>query len=583
MALDAIYLSLIKNDLQQILVGARLDKIHQISKEELVINFRSFKQNYRLLLSSRPNSPRIHFTNKEYSNPTTPPMFCMLLRKYLSNSKLVNIRQPECERILFMDFDAVNEIGDMVRIVLAIEIMGRHSNIILIKDDKIIDSIKRVDFNMSSVRQVLPNMTYKLPPKMQKFNLCTTDTKIIAEKMLKLNGKVSKASMSVIGGISPIISREIAFLLSKDVDVEMYSIGDKNRLIKVLDNVKNTILNYKQNNEKPFIIECDNKFVDFSFLNILQYTNGAKKIQVENIHILLDEFFSKKDSRERIKQKSGNLIKHIMSLCTRLEKKIQIQKEELLECEKRESIKLKGDLINANLYKLKKGDKSFVAQNFYSENLEDIEIKLDPFLTPVQNLQKYYQNYKKTYTAEKFLNEQIQNAYNDLLYLDSVLDNIFRSVSDDDIDEIKLELSHMGLLKSSRIKKKKTKLSKPLKYISSDGFLIYTGKNNIQNDALTLKNSKKNDIWFHTQKIAGSHTVVVTNGKEVPTTTYTEAAIIAAYNSKARYSSNVAVDYTEIKNIKKPPSSKAGMVIYETYYTAYVTPNEEIVKKLLVK
>jgi len=584
MALDAIYLNIIKEDLKKILIGARVDKIYQISKEEIVISFRSFGKNYKLLISSRANSSRIHFTEKEYSNPSTPPMFCMLLRKHLSSGKIVDIRQPKCERILFIDFDTTNDIGDIVRVSIAVEIMGRHSNIIIIKDGRILDSIKRVDFNMSSVRQILPNMFYTMPPKIDKIDLIESKSSEIVEKTMTFRGKVSKSIMQVVGGISPIVSREIAYRLAKDIDTETYSIGDTGRLIKVIDDIQNTVKNYNSYDCKPCTIkDNEGKLIDFSFLDINQYDLVANKIYSENVHTLLDEFFGKRDNNDRIRQKSGNLIKYITNLMSKLEKKIQIQKEELLECAKRESLKFKGDLINANLYKLKRGDKTLVTQNFYSEDLEDVTVELDPRLTPVQNLQKYYGTYKKTYVAEKYLKEQIIVAENDGIYLDSVLDNIFRSSSDNEIEEIKLELNNAGYLKVSKLKGPKIKPSKPIKYKSSDGFIIYAGRNNIQNDTLTLKTSKKNDVWFHTQKIAGSHVVVVTEGKELPNTTYTEAAIIAAYNSKARYSNKVAVDYTLIKNLKKPSAGKAGMVIYETYYTAYVTPDENIVKKLLAK
>ncbi|MGL5972387.1 MAG: Rqc2 family fibronectin-binding protein [Oscillospiraceae bacterium] len=582
MALDAMYLKILTDDLKKKLLGARVDKIHQISKEEILITLRSLGKSYKLIFSCRANGARVNITEKEYSTPKTPPMFCMLLRKHLLNGKLEDIKQPNNERILFFCFNSTNEIGDVVQITIAIEIMGRHSNIIIVKDNIILDAIKRVNFEMSKVRQILPNMPYEMPPQLDKKDILKDDYNDIIKNIENGDYKLSKGLINNIGGMSPILAREVSYLLSQDVDCDVSYIYNKKDILKdIFKKIRDSINNLDIN---PCMVkDKEGNFIDFSFIDIKQYQDFCDIIYFDDLNKLLDNFFDEKDKVERIKQKSGNLTKHIMNLISKLEKKVQLQLEELLQCDKREEIKLKGDLVNANLYNIKKGDKFLKTQNFYSENLEIVDIRLEPNLTPVQNLQKYYNTYKKTYNAEKNLKEQIKSAKDDILYLDSVFDNLLRSISDNDVEDIKFELSSVGYLKTSRLKDKKQKRTKPLQYISSDGFTIYAGKNNIQNDLLTLKQGKKYDVWFHTQKSPGSHVIVVTNKKDLPDKTYTEAAMIAAYNSKSRQGSQVPVDYTNIKNIKKPPNAKLGMVTYDSYYTAYVTPDEEYISKLIVK
>lgn len=571
MALDATTLHLLKEELSEKLMGARVEKIHQISKEELLISLRSFKKSYKLFLSCRAGSTRVHITNQNFENPKSPPMFCMLLRKYLNSAKLVAITNPLGERILNLEFDSVTEIGDIERVVIACELMGRHSNIIVIKSGKVVDSIKRVNSEMSSVRPILPGVAYTLPPKQDKLVFLHDKPEIIAAEVYKSEFLAEKGIMKVLQGISPIVAREMV-LGAKTEEELSGSIAKFEALVK-------------EGKAVPTIVyDKEGMPLDFTFFTPKQYDDTFKTAEFATFSELLDSFYTKKDSLLRMKQRSAGLLKSLNNTIKRIQNKMQVQRDELLTCQNREELRLKADLLNANLYAMKKGMEFIRVQNFYTETGEEIEIALKPFLSPVQNVQKYYSDYKKTYTAEKKLKEQLKQGEEELVYLDSVLDALARITTESELEEIRVELAAGNYVRLPKEKRKqKVKASKPLEYRSTDGFTIYAGRNNTQNDLLTLKSAEKNDIWFHTQKIAGSHVIMVTDGEEPTDLAYTEAAMIAAYHSKAQSSAQVAVDYTRVKNIKKPAGAKPGMVIYETYYTAYVTPDEEKVKAMFVK
>lgn len=576
MALDGIFLSHIKNEIQNDILGARVEKIHQPSKEELVISFRSKSSHRKLLISARANSPRVNFTDIQIENPKTPPMFCMLLRKRLSSSRLICVEQYELERVLLFKFETVNELGDFEKLSLAIEIMGKYSNVILINENNmIIDSLKRVNSEMSSKRLVLPGVEYQLPPAQDKLCLLNESTENVVHRIVDSNKQedLSKRLLSSIQGISPIVCREITFKLIGENRILNTQISElqKEQLKNEIAQIKNVA---KLSSGSPYmILDQSSKPIDITFFFPTQYENSTIIKKFNTFSELLDKFYFEKDSCERMKSKSQDLIKKISTIHDRLGRKVAAQHHELIQCSEREKFRVWADVINANLYSLKKGQKVVELENFYDESLSTIKINLDPSLSPIQNAQKYYKKYQKLKTAEYVLKNEIQKASSEIVYLETVLDELSRIKNENELLEIKDELIGQGYLKKQKkFKEKKIKESQFIEETSSSGFKIFIGKNNKQNDRLTLKVADKNDLWFHVKDIPGSHVVVVCDGKQVDDTTIKEAATFAAKHSKASNSSQVPVDYTLIKNVSKPNGAKPGMVIYVKNKTLYVTP-----------
>ena len=573
MALDGITLSMLKNEISEKLIGARVDKIHQPSKEELVIALRWNGGNGKLLISASASGPRIHFTESSVDNPKNPPMFCMLMRKHLSGAKLVEIEQFGLERMLHISFSTYNEFGDPVIIKLAVEIMGRHSNIMLIgPDGRIIDAIKRVTADMSSVRQVMPGMTYVFPPAQNKLNTLDIDCMELASRLK--NGRdipLSKALMENLDGVSPIVCREISEIVTGGFDTKAHDLtnDDFEKLASCLEKISESI---KNGNANPYmVIEENGHPLDFTFIKVSQYGDATEVRKFGSFSEMLDKFYSERSGADRMKQRSNDLFKFVTNLADRISRKLDVQRQELARSTERDILRVKGELIHANLWMIEKGMTSVVLENYY-DNCKPVEVKLDPRLTPNQNAQHYFSEYRKADTAERMLKKFIKKGEAELSYIESVFDLLSRARTDDEVVAIREELVSQGYLKNHRKNNQKPVKLAPKEYLSSDGFRILCGRNNIQNDKLTFKDSRKNDIWLHTQKIHGSHTVIVTEGREVPETTIQQAAIVAAYNSKARESSLVPVDYTEIRNVKKPSGSAPGKAVYEHYKTAYVRP-----------
>lgn len=586
MALDGAFLYTVKTQIEKEALNSRIEKIYQPSREEIVIALRSRGYANKLLLSAGADSPRIHFTKTEIENPKSPPMFCMLLRKHLNGGKLVSVRQHGLDRILYLDFETNNEFGDTVIISVAIEIMGRHSNIIVIGNDgKILDAIKRIDSEMSGVRPILPGITYTLPPNQNRLNLFNTDKDKIKDAILNARGAdISKSISTAFEGFSAVLAREAVFFATRgqQSDKTLLTESEWDKLVFFITRLKENLLN--NTNTYTTVIDQNGKPKDFSFVPLAQYGALMQSRVFETPSELLDNFYSERVRIERMKQRSNDLLKMLLTTTERISRKLALQKEELKECADREKLKVYGDLLSANLYAIKKGQKSAKVIDFYNDNIE-IDIDLDPALTPVQNAQKYYKEYRKSATAEKMLKELIKKGSQELLYIDSVFDAVTRTSGESELLEIREELSEQGYIKNYKNKNKMLKSQPPLKYKTSDGYTVYCGRNNKQNDKLTLRDAKKEDIWMHTQGYAGSHVVIVTDGKsldELPDSTVEEAAMIAAYNSKARDAALVPVDYTQIKNVKKPMGAKPGMVIFEHYFTLYVTPEEEKVKSLAI-
>ena len=579
MALDGAFLHIVKKELGH-LIGGRVDKISQPSREEVVIAFRTHGGNCKLLISASAGSARVHITKKSIENPKVPPMFCMLLRKHLGNGRLLDIRQDGLERILYFDFEAMNELGDMVKVTLAVEIMGRCSNLVIINaDGKIIDSIKRVDAEMSRERMVLPGMTYTYPPRDNRldFRNCTAEDIANAAEQLP-DCDLSKALIKIFEGLSPIVAREWVYYAAQGNDAVKSDLHGE--LLERLAFVINQTARECDENRCTFTVVKDKAGLlkDFSFIPINQYVGLMDTKELDSACDLLDYFYSERDSISRMKQRSQDMYKLLLNATDRISRRLANQRIELKESENREEFKLKGDLISANLYRVEKGMASVRVENFYDEACPEIEIKLDPRLTPSQNMQHYYAEYRKADTAEKILTEQIAKGEEELAYIDSVFDALTRTNGEDEVNELRMELAEQGYIRASKLKGKPPKSHPPLEFKSPEGFTILVGRNNKQNDMLTTKLAEKTDIWLHTKNITGSHVIIRANGQEVPDDTIIYAARLAAFHSKAKNSSQVPVDYVPVKFVKKPSGSKPGMVIFTNNRTLYVTPlnpNEE--------
>lgn len=581
MALDGAFLYAVKQELN-VLMGGRIDKIYQPSREEIIISIRTRQGGFKLLISASASSARIHITQMSVDNPMTPPMFCMLLRKHLGGGKLSAIRQDGLERILFLDFECINELGDIVTVTLACEIMGKYSNLIVINNDgKIIDSIKRVDSDMSRERIVLPGMPYEFPPRDDRISFVDSDEKTIRSIVSSLkSAELSKALINAFEGISPVLAREWAYYTGKGIELngaEMNS-DEIDRLVFAIMMSKKSLTE----NDCCFttVTNKDGLLKDFSFIRLNQYGNLMITKEHTSACSLLDYFYAQRDRTARLKQRANDLFKLLMNTTERITKRIANQKNELKDCEKKEEMKLKGDLLSANIYRIQKGDQKAVLENFYDESCPQIEIKLDSRLTPSQNAQKYYSEYRKSLTAEKKLAEQIALGEEELKYIDSVFDSLTRANTENEVNELRLELAEQGYIRAVRLKGKPPKSNPPFEYLSGDGYTILLGRNNKQNDKLTLKTAAKTDIWLHTHNIPGSHAIIVTNGETPPISTIEEAAVIAAVNSKAKDSSQVPVDYCPVKFVKKPVGAKPGMVIFTNNKTLYVTPDKELEERL---
>ena len=582
MALDGLTLGFIKNELADYIIGSKVEKVHQPSKHELVLLLRTRNGAYRLYFSADGQSPRVHLTSYNFENPKTPPMLCMMIRKRLVGANLISVEQIGNDRILIFTFDGTTEIGDRTKYYIVCEIMAQKSNIIFLDENKkILDAVKRIDETKSSVREILPGLNYELPPMLEKCDLFIDSAEEITEKIFLQGSKMlSKSVLDIVGGISPIVGREIAYrTVFGDKQVSNLSEIEKERL---LNEIKNLISSAKS--PKAYKISvADNDTFDFSFLNIRQYGTESKNTEYNSFCELVDDFYYEKDKELRVKRKAGDLFKLLSNAIERTSRKINNRRAELEKSEKRDELRIFAELLTANQYKFTQKQSSYDVENYYDNN-KIITVPADPALTCQQNAQKYFKDYKKAANAEKMLHSLIAEGEQELIYLDSVLDNLSRAETEKEIGEIRQELQDGGYLKSRKnAKQKREKALPPIEFLSSDGFRILVGRNNVQNDILTLKTAKNYDMWLHVSKQSGSHTVICSDNREISEKAILEAATIAAYHSKSASSSSVAVDYTLIKNVKKPAGAKPGKVIYETYNTVYVTPEKETVENLKSK
>lgn len=574
MALDSVALSAVTAGLQ-CLVGGRVDKVYQPERDEIAIGVRTYDSSYKLLISASAAHPRIHLTNHSKKNPKTAPMFCMLLRKHLSSGRITDISQVGFERIVRITVESYDELGDCTEKHLYAEIMGRHSNITLVNNEgRIIDSIKHIDDSVSAVREVLPGGVYELPPVQNKIPLTEWNEK----NEFKFEGtyKLDKAILNTISGISPLTAREIVYSVYGTSDIGTDSVNtNRNAMLKIAaGRMRDAVLS---GDFSPCMITDSQtgKLVEFSAVPIKQYETLAEIVNYADMNELVDDFYYKRDINERMRQKTADLVKLLNNHIERTAKKMSVLEATLSDAGKKDMYRQYADLITANIYQIKEGHKNVELVNYFDEEMGTVKIPLDPSLTPARNAQKYYKKYTKSKTALKEAEKQLKYSREELWYLRSTLAMVETADRIEDISAIRRELTDEGYIKKTANAKRKQKdeQSKPMHFVSSDGFDIYVGRNNTQNDYLTLKLANSSDIWFHTKDIHGSHTVIKLGiDKKVPDNTILEAASVAAYYSKARESAQVPVDYTEIKNVKKPNGAKPGMVIYDRYNTVYVTP-----------
>ncbi len=582
MAFDAIAVFALVDYLKEILIDSRIDKIHQPEKDEITLYIRSRSGNHKLTCSASSSNPRVHFTNAPKSNPLTAPNFCMLLRKHLASGKIVDIKQLDFERIIDFYIESYTELGDLTTKHFIVEIMGRHSNIILTDSEyKVLDSIKHIDLLTSSVRQILPGIIYTAPPPQSKLNplICKSEEIKKAIDECEKDILIEKFIMNTFDGFSAVNAREICFDISKNTDAKISGLEEKLSV-----GLNNFFSKMKAKSFSPCVIYNGEKPIDFSAFEIKQYSSVAKVKAFDNISDAIEVFYSNRDYSERKKQKSAFLVKLISNNIERCSKKINILQKTLKDSENRDKYKMYGDLVTANLYRIKDRDKFIEVENFYTEDLKLERISLDNSISPQANAQKYYKKYAKAKVAAVEAQKQIELAKEELEYLKSIEASVLIAQTPQDLTAIYDELSVSGYIRKNVSKNKKEAKSKPLHFISSDGFDIFVGKNNIQNDTLTLKFANSSDLWFHTKNFPGSHTVIKFGiDKDASEQTVFEAAVLAATYSSAKTSSNVPVDYTQIKNVKKPSGAKPGMVIYENYKTLYVDPDEKLAEKLIIK
>lgn len=570
MAIDGLFLHFIKEEIKEFAVGAKVDKLYLPTRHELVILLRTRTQTRRLFVSVSGNAPRINFTRFTPENPANPPMLCMLLRKQLCGAAVTDVRQLGYDRVLFIDFDATNEIGDRVKRTLVVEIMAQYSNCILLDENGvIIDALKRIDASKSSFREILPQRTYELPPQQDKLNPEEATEEEILRKVLSFTDKkLSSAILSSVSGVSPLTAKEIAYRVTlSDPEINKLSDGVKQRLLHELA----VLRGYIENGSEPcYVVSDTGEPVEFSFMPLTSLSIRGKLVAEESLSDILDFFFVEREKLLRAKSKAEDLFKTVSNLIERTSKKINNLREELLQAEDAETKRIYAELINANLYSLQKGSSEYEVADYYND-YKMTKIPAAEHLSPAQNAQRYYKEYRKAQTAKKVLAQQIEAASADLEYLETVRDELSRAETERELNEIRTELSGAGFLKSKTgTKNKKNAPMKPLEFISPNGSRVLVGRNNTQNDALTFKISSKNDIWFHAKKAPGSHVVLVCSEKEPLPEDIEFAAGVAAWYSSVRERGSVEVDYTKVRNIKKPPASRPGFVIYHVYSTLYV-------------
>ena len=569
MAFDAFYLSAVLNELRS-LSQVRVEKIHQPARDTVVLLLKHSEGRCKLLFALNPAAPRLHLTQMSFENPPEPPMFCMLLRKHLSGARLLEITQLPMERCARFTFHCIDEMGDEVQKTLVAELMGRTCNLYLLSPEgRIIDCLRRVGLDESARRQALPGLYYQDPEPVTKADPAAMEIADF-EEMLAAPGSdiLADRLMDHLGGLSPLVCREAALYAAGSTDARGYDEATAEKLY----------LFFREQLCHPvpcFYAASDGTPKQFAFCPIRQYGSFT---QATGFSALLDSFYAQRSHNEAMRQKSQAVRKTVQNLCTRLTRKLAIQEKELAATFDRERLRQLGDIVTANLHRITKGQTVLQAEDFYDENMALIEIPLSPILSPQQNAAKFYKDYAKLKNAEKELTTQIALGETELTYLKSVLEELNRAGTDQELEEIRLELQQGGYLRAESGKKRpKQPKTAPMRFESTDGYTILVGRNNRQNDELTFRMARKDDLWLHAQKVHGSHVIIACAGESVPDDTVTQAAQLAAYYAESAGGQNIAVDVTPVKQVKKPAGGKPGMVIYHTYRTVVVNPYKDIV------
>ncbi len=573
MAFDAFFLTAVLDEIREKAVGARVEKIHQPSRDVILLHLRCQEGRQKLLINPNPAAPRLHLTTASPENPAEPPMFCMLLRKHLSGARLVSVSQPPMERCASFIFDSTDEMGYPVEKKLVAELMGRTCNLYLLgPDDRIIDCLRRVGLDESSKRQALPGLYYQSPEAVAKQNPALFTQEDFTSLLEKPGADVlSDRLMDTLGGLSPLICREAALFAAGDTDARVEGLDAAGTGEKLYLFFREHLLH-----PAPYVYSLpDGTPKQFAFCPIRQY--GSCR-QAESFSELLDHFYTLRDSKAAMLQKSQSVRKTVNNLCQRITKKMAVQEKELEATFDRERTRQLGDIVTANLHRISRGQKELEAEDFYDENMSLIRIPLSVTLSPQQNAAKFYKDYTRKKNAEKELTNQLEMGKVELDYLRSVLEELSRAQTEGELEEIRQELQAGGYLKADSGKKRMRQAkSAPMRFESTDGFPIYVGRNNRQNEELTFKSARKDDIWCHASKVHGSHVIIACGGQTPPDDTVTQAAQLAAYYSETKGGQNIPVDVTEVRQVKKLPGGKTGMVIYHTYRTAIVNPYGEIV------
>ena len=574
MALDGIVIANVVYELNEKLINGRINKIAQPEKDELLLTIKNNREQYRLLLSAGASLPLIYLTEDNKPSPMTAPNFCMLLRKHLNSAKIISITQPGLERIINIEIEHLNELGFECKKYLIIELMGKHSNIIFCDDNHmIIDSIKHISGYISSVREVLPGRDYFIPQTQDKLDPLTLTYEAFCNTILTKPTSIDKALYTSLTGLSPVMAVEVCYRSSLDAEQSVHSLQEHESL-HLFKNLERLIQEVKNHEFHPNIIFNGSEPVEFSSLDLTCYHDLSKK-EYNSVSEVLYSYYSVKDTITRIRQKSVDLRRVVNNALERSRKKYDLQAKQLKDTEKRDKFKIYGELINTYGYNLKEGEKELVALNYYTN--EDIKIPLDSTLSPTDNAKKYFDKYNKLKRTFEALTKQLVDTKEEQEHLESISASLDIALLEEDLIQLKEELMDYGYIKRKFLAgkgNKKLKItSKPFHFLSSDGFHMYVGKNNFQNDELTFKFATGGDWWFHAKGIPGSHVVVKTEGKELPDRTFEEAGKLAAYYSKAVKSDKVEVDYTEKKNVKKPSGGKPGFVVYYTNYSLLIEPD----------
>lgn len=570
MAFDGIMIAGLVHELQQTIQGGKIAKIAQPEKDELLFTIKNYKNSYRLLVSASASLPLMYLTEANKPSPLTAPNFCMLLRKHIANGRITKISQPHMERIINFEIEHLNELGDLCRKTLVVEIMGKHSNIIFCREDgMIIDSIKHISAQVSSVREVLPGRDYFIPETQEKSNPLEASKESFWESVYHKPMPVQKAIYASYTGISPAIASELCCRANVDGDRPQEALSEEEKL-HLFHHFSWMMEDVKEGNFTPNIVKKGKEPIDFAAVELKQYAD-LDAVPYASISEVLETFYADKNIYTRIRQKSVDLRKVVSTVLDRARKKYDLQRKQLKDTEKREKYKVYGELINTYGYGLAENSQKLDALNYYTNEM--VSIPLDPQLTPQENSQKYFDRYNKLKRTFEALSELTQETKEEILHLESIAASLDIAASEDDLAQIKEELIQFGYIKKRPAGKKTKAKSKPFHYISSDGYHMYVGKNNFQNEELTFKFAVGNDWWFHAKGIPGSHVVVKTNGDELPDRTFEEAGRLAAYYSKGRENEKVEIDYLEKKNVKKPNGSKPGFVVYYTNYSLVAAPD----------